>query len=194
MGKIHKKGIRLPRELWKNVILNHLSIATSLFFRKGKGVPWLTMNNGFILIIPSGGNHGWTPANYPLQRRRGIFTDVRPSSAFSETRRVCCSTISHIRIKPSQLEWRLDAKKDHLQPTINAKLYLCKVISLHDNLTTCCEKQTFIVCIESLPISSILSRLGELSYLPVDATRTYGHTLLQLRKSPKILRPADFAE
>jgi len=35
------------------------------------------------------------------------------------------------------------------------------------------------------PISSVLSTVG-LPSLPIDATRTYGYTHLQLQRSPKI--------
>ncbi|EZA54265.1 hypothetical protein X777_06187 [Ooceraea biroi] len=61
--------------------------------------------NGDCLIIPSGGNHGWIPANHLLQRRRGIFTDIRPCSAFGETRKVRlgCITSSCVQMKPLQL-------------------------------------------------------------------------------------------
>jgi len=70
MGRIHKEGIWLPHGLSENAILNRLSIATSLFARQRKKslccVSWLTMKNGFILIISSRENHEWIPANHPL--------------------------------------------------------------------------------------------------------------------------------
>jgi len=38
MEKIHKEGIGLPYELSENAIVNHLSIATSLFARQRKKI------------------------------------------------------------------------------------------------------------------------------------------------------------
>lgn len=85
MEKIHKEEIWLPHKLSENGTLNRFESLSRFLCLPGKkkvfcGVSWLAMKNGFILIIPSGRNHGWTAANHPLQRRRGIFTGIRPCS------------------------------------------------------------------------------------------------------------------
>jgi len=58
------------------------------------------MKNGFILIIPSGKNHGWIPANHLLQHRRRILTGIiRFCSVFVGIKKVCYIT----NLRPNEI-------------------------------------------------------------------------------------------
>jgi len=55
-------------------------------------------------------------ANHPLQRQRGIFTGIRPCSAFDKTRRICCIT----NLRPNE--------------TVTANRYQQQLFQLNDEL------------------------------------------------------------
>ena len=82
--KIHKEKRWLSHEMSENAILNHLSIASSLFARQRK--------KSFLWRIVTG-DEKWIYLDNPkrrklgvnssqLQRQRRIFADLRPCSAF----------------------------------------------------------------------------------------------------------------
>lgn len=82
------------------------------------------------------------------------------------------------------IEWRVDAKK-----TIRNRQSQSHSFAWQRS-TARCEKRedTSRSWMGNPPASSVLTGLGTvwLPSLPVNATRTYGHTLLQLRTSPKM--------
>jgi len=133
VGKIHKEGIWVVRKChFESFVYGDFFISQA----KKKvfcGVSWLAMKNGFILIIPSGRNHELIPANHPLQRRKGIFTDIRPCSVFGR-RRVCYTMNSCVQMKLLQLPTAImPIEYELMQERSFVANNWRKVILLHDN-------------------------------------------------------------
>jgi len=125
MRRIHKEGIWLPHEMSENVILNCLSIATSLSSKEHRvfcGVSWLAMTNGFILIFPSG-KYGWIPANRASMAKRNIHGNKtflciwwdQESALCCKPLRLIMQSLQLIATNSNYANWVMNwCKKDHL--------------------------------------------------------------------------------